>query len=240
MNYFIVLVIIGTFIFIHELGHFIAARSTGIPVDLFSVGFGPALLKKRIGSTEYRLSLIPLGGYILPAIRDEQGYFLIPVRKRVIFALGGPVANLAVVPFLYGVLNSMQAGISVNGFLVEPLVQTAVLMQEIIASMSSLFTQHSSLMGIVGILHEGGRYISGDYINTVKLTLIMSANLAVFNMLPLPALDGGKIILSLLEKISTRLRKIYVPVMVIGWLLVIGLIIYATVLDAGRLLISYS
>ena len=239
MNYLVVLVMLGTLILIHELGHFLAARAAGIPVELFSVGFGPALLKKRIGATEYRLSLIPLGGYILPAARDEHDYFLIPVRKRIIFTLGGPAANLVVVPILYGFLNVMQAGLSVTGVTFEPFAQTALLTQKIIISLSNIFTQHSSVMGIVGILHEGGRFISGGAVNTVKLALILSANLAVFNMLPLPALDGGKIVLSLLEKISTRLRKIYVPVMVIGWLLIIGLMIYATVLDAGRLLVSY-
>lgn len=240
MNYFAALAIIGTLILIHELGHFIAAKAAGIPVQLFSVGFGPALLKKRIGTTEYRLSLIPLGGYILPAVRDEHDYFLIPVRKRVIFALGGPAANLIIVPILYGVLNVMQAGFTAAGVIIEPLTQTAFLMQKIIISLSNLFTQHSSIMGIVGIMHQGGRFVNEGFINTIKLALILSANLAVFNMLPLPALDGGKIILSLLEKISMRLRKIYVPVMVIGWLLIIGLMIYATVLDVGRLLVSYS
>jgi len=240
MNYLAVVMIIGTLILIHELGHFLAARAAGIPVELFSVGFGPALLKKRIGATEYRLSLVPLGGYILPAVRDEHDYFLIPVRKRVIFAIGGPAANMIVVPILYGVMSVIQAGFSAQGAIIEPLTQTALLTQKIIVSLSNLFSQHSSVMGIVGILHQGGRFISGGIINIIKLALILSANLAVFNLLPLPALDGGKIILSLLEKISTRLRKIYVPIMIIGWLLIIGLMIYATVLDAGRFLVSYS
>jgi regulator of sigma E protease len=240
MNYLAVLAITGALILIHELGHFLAARAAGIPVELFSIGFGPALLKKRIGPTEYRLSLIPLGGYILPAVRDEHDYFLIPVSKRVIFSLGGPAANLVVVLLLYGILNAMQSDLSIAGVIIQPFAQTAILVQKIIVSLSNLFTLHSSVMGIVGILHEGGRFINGNGINAVKLTLILSANLAVFNMLPLPALDGGKIILSLLEKVSTRLRKIYVPVMVIGWLLIIGLMIYATILDAGRYLVSYS
>jgi regulator of sigma E protease len=240
MNYFIVVVILGSLILIHELGHFLAAKIAGIPVALFSVGFGPALVKKRIGNTEYRLSLVPLGGYILPAVRDEHDYFLIPVNKRVIFALGGPAANLLVVPVLYAVLNVMQGGFSVAGIIVEPFAQTALLTQKIIAALLDLFTQHSGVMGIIGILHQGGSFISEGVSNTVKLALALSANLAVFNMLPLPTLDGGKIIFSLLEKISTRLRKIYVPIMVVGWLLITGLMIYATILDAGRLLVSFS
>ena len=48
---------------IHELGHFIAAKLSGVEVESFSVGFGPILLHKKIGKTDYRISLLPLGGY---------------------------------------------------------------------------------------------------------------------------------------------------------------------------------
>jgi regulator of sigma E protease len=49
---------------IHEFGHFIVAKLLGIGVETFSVGFGPRLLGFRIGETDYRLSAIPLGGYV--------------------------------------------------------------------------------------------------------------------------------------------------------------------------------
>ena len=62
----IILVIIGIcfLIFIHELGHFLVAKKIGVRVHAFSLGFGPAIIKKQIGETEYKLSLIPLGGYV--------------------------------------------------------------------------------------------------------------------------------------------------------------------------------
>ena len=50
-------------VFIHELGHFIAARICGVTVESFSIGMGPVLLHKKCGTTDYRLSLIPFGGY---------------------------------------------------------------------------------------------------------------------------------------------------------------------------------
>src|SRR3989339_593052 len=62
MFYFII--VIGVLVFVHEMGHFLAAKKFGVRVEAFSIGFGPALLKKRIGETEYRLSLVPLGGYV--------------------------------------------------------------------------------------------------------------------------------------------------------------------------------
>ena len=54
---------LGFIVFIHELGHFIAAKIFGVTVESFSVGMGPILLHKTIKGTDYRLSLIPLGGY---------------------------------------------------------------------------------------------------------------------------------------------------------------------------------
>jgi regulator of sigma E protease len=55
--------VLGILVFVHELGHFIAARLAGIRVDKFSVGFGPKMFGKTVGDTEYRISWIPLGGY---------------------------------------------------------------------------------------------------------------------------------------------------------------------------------
>jgi len=58
------IIIIGVLVFLHELGHFLVAKWCGVGVVRFAVGFGPAIYKKRIGETEYRLGCIPLGGYV--------------------------------------------------------------------------------------------------------------------------------------------------------------------------------
>src|SRR3990172_4777869 len=63
-NIILVIVGIGLLIFIHELGHFLVAKKIGVRVLAFSLGFGPAIFKKKWGETEYRLSLVPLGGYV--------------------------------------------------------------------------------------------------------------------------------------------------------------------------------
>ena len=55
--------VLGGLIFFHELGHFAVARSLGMGVSTFSLGFGPKILKRTWGKTEYALSLVPLGGY---------------------------------------------------------------------------------------------------------------------------------------------------------------------------------
>ena len=64
---------IGLVIFVHEAGHFIAARMCGVRVDVFSIGFGPPLLTWRRGTTNYQLSMVPLGGFVQMAGEVTHG-----------------------------------------------------------------------------------------------------------------------------------------------------------------------
>ncbi|HET7737797.1 MAG TPA: RIP metalloprotease RseP [Tepidiformaceae bacterium] len=69
--------VFGLVIFVHELGHFLAAKSVGVYTPRFSIGFGPALFRRRRGETEYILAAFPLGGYVRMASRhDEASAFL--------------------------------------------------------------------------------------------------------------------------------------------------------------------
>ena len=58
------LVLIGILIAVHEFGHFIVAKAFGVKVEAFSLGFGQPLVKFQYGETEYKICLIPLGGYV--------------------------------------------------------------------------------------------------------------------------------------------------------------------------------
>ncbi|HJP58942.1 MAG TPA: M50 family metallopeptidase [Gemmatimonadaceae bacterium] len=66
------IIVFGLVVFVHELGHFVAAKLTGVYAPRFSIGFGPALLKKRVGETEYILAALPLGGYVRMASREDE------------------------------------------------------------------------------------------------------------------------------------------------------------------------
>jgi regulator of sigma E protease len=66
------LVVFGLVVFVHELGHFLAAKAMGVYAPRFSIGFGPALWRRRFGETEYVLALLPLGGYVRMASRQDQ------------------------------------------------------------------------------------------------------------------------------------------------------------------------
>jgi regulator of sigma E protease len=66
------LIVFGLVIFVHELGHFVAAKLMGVYAPRFSIGFGPSLIKKRVGETEYVLAAFPLGGYVRMASREDE------------------------------------------------------------------------------------------------------------------------------------------------------------------------
>src|SRR5262249_19104133 len=99
------LLLLGIVIFVHELGHFLAAKWRGVKVLKFSLGFGPALFKFTRGETEYRLSWIPLGGFVSMAgdTPNEDGtmpsgngeYLSHSWFGRLVIAVAGPMANLA-------------------------------------------------------------------------------------------------------------------------------------------------
>lgn len=101
-------------IFVHEFGHFLAAKLLGFRVDAFALGFGPALWKRRIGQTDYRINAVPFGGYVALPQLDPSGMDTIqggagddttkrtdaPAWKRIIVALAGPAGNVALATLL--------------------------------------------------------------------------------------------------------------------------------------------
>jgi regulator of sigma E protease len=96
------LVLIGVMIMIHELGHFWAARFFDVKVEAFSFGFGPRLFGFRRGDTDYRFSLILLGGYVKMSgeqlsdenVHDPRSLLAKPRWQRLIIAFAGPLMNL--------------------------------------------------------------------------------------------------------------------------------------------------
>ncbi|MDR1506878.1 MAG: site-2 protease family protein [Treponema sp.] len=131
---------LGIVVFVHELGHFLAARFSGIGVEAFSIGWGKPVLKKKIGEVEYRLGMFPIGGYCKMKGEnsyeeawknrkdnkesDTSSFYGAHPAKRILVAFAGPFFN-----FLFSVLVlSVLWGV---GFTVETLENRIVLLSDI-------------------------------------------------------------------------------------------------------------
>lgn len=234
MNYFIAALLIGFLILLHELGHFIAARCVNIPVSRFSIGFGPKLWGFKRGNTEYRLSLFPFGGYVLPEIEDLDQFYQIPFCQRVIYLIGGPVTNIILPLFLFGILNMTLYGFSLAGVFIKPFFQTLGLLYDFICALPLLFFRPDQLSGIIGIVAQGGQLVGNSILDALRFSILLSLNLAILNLLPIPPLDGGKIILYLLEKAHPKMQRIHFPLAIAGGIFILCLMVYATILDFGK------
>lgn len=105
------IVVLGVLIFFHEFGHFLVARLFGVGVEKFSLGFGPRLIGKKVGITDYRISAIPLGGYV-KMVGEEPDAEIAPedipisfthkhVAKRMLIVAAGPVFNLLLAVIIF-------------------------------------------------------------------------------------------------------------------------------------------
>jgi len=102
--------VFGVLIFIHELGHFAAAKYFGITVHEFALGFGPAVAGFTKGETRYNLRAVPLGGFVRMAgmedgdTEDPRGFARKPVYARAVVIAAGPVMNFVLASLLFSVL----------------------------------------------------------------------------------------------------------------------------------------
>jgi regulator of sigma E protease len=123
------LIVLGVLITIHEFGHFVACRMSGVDVEKFSIGFGPEILRVKRGTTWYVLSLFPLGGYVKPAGESfselpDSGpkpgdYLAAALPKRIFIVCAGVLMNYLLAFVLFGVIFMMGRpvpGTTIGGF----------------------------------------------------------------------------------------------------------------------------
>ncbi len=196
---------LGFIVFIHELGHFIVAKLCGVTVESFSVGMGPILLHKTIKGTDYRLSLIPLGGYCgmkgqkdfqialdekLESIQGEKDSFYgIHPLKRALIAFAGPFFNFLFASFAFMI-------ISMIGYSYYTSQNKIILANEIYPEMESVASNAGLKTGdkILSINEKETPYFTDIYeaisvSANQEIDLTIERNQEIFNVQVTPSLN---------------------------------------------------
>jgi regulator of sigma E protease len=217
--------VISILVVVHELGHHLMAKWFRVPVEVFSVGFGPKVFAVRYGETEYRLSAIPFGGYVKMAGTGRgdsapQGFDSKAPWQRFLILLAGPAMNiafalaLAVIGLWAGIEIPMQGGGATTLYRPDPLSAFPLAVRviadgsaQILTTLGGLVTGQispSHLIGPVGLAQISGESAQLGWRAMIAAMAFISLNLGICNLLPIPILDGGQMLMLLVEGITRR------------------------------------
>ncbi|MDB4893905.1 MAG: peptidase [Firmicutes bacterium] len=204
----------GLLILVHEAGHYLAARWNGIAVAEFAIGWGPRIWGFEAGGTVWNLRAIPLGGYVRWHEEGAQAFAQAPVRARFWALVSGPLANLLLTWLALLVLFGPVLG---WGWAAVPMSLKIIGMQtsEWLTAIGGLFHGAGvNLQGPVGIAHMAAQQAALGPEQLLFFASFLSLNLALFNLLPFPALDGGRLCFLGLERIRRQALDPHVE----GWI----------------------
>ena len=233
-----IIFVLGFLVFIHEGGHFLVARACEVKVKEFAIGFGPIIFSRKGEFTKYSVRLIPFGGFVDMVgeneRKDEEGSFSNAlVWKRILIVAAGAIVNIvfALIVFFLLIL------ITKNNFS-EALNQTGRFFISVIESLIELFKGNVSLNEMAGPIGISEIIVKTDTVyNFIYLISLISISLGVTNLLPIPALDGGRIFLLIIEAIRKKPLKedFENKIQMIGFLLIITLAIIISFNDIIRI-----
>lgn len=254
------LMVLSFLVFIHEWGHFIAAKKSGVKVEEFAIGLGAKIWSKQVGETLYRLNWLPFGGYVKMLgeeenAEDPRAFNKASLLKRMWITLNGIIVNLIFTILAFTLLFSIgkMVSVEVDGADFKPVPQTqsmsvgqsfleAIDQTWIISKLSIQKLAElpqdiinkgkipDSVSGPVGIAQVTHYVIPNGFWAILRFAAVISLSLGVMNLLPIPALDGGRFLFQLVELIlkpfGVKLSdKIEQWVHGVGFLLLIGLIL---------------
>jgi regulator of sigma E protease len=207
------IIVFTLIVVVHEFGHFVTARKAGIKVYEFSIGFpfSPRLFTLfRHKETAFTVRLLPIGGFVSfsqDGDEDATELFEASHNKRMLVLSAGSLSNIffafiVFVPvFIIGQhLNFLDALLLSAKTIWEILSGTIIFILNISTGHGTM----DGLSGPVGIAILAGQAASKGIVSLFYFTGVLSMSLGIMNLLPLPALDGGHLIMLLIESIRKK------------------------------------
>lgn len=230
MKILIAIVLLNLLIGVHELGHFLAAKWCGLEVEEFSLGMGPKIISKKLGGTVYSIRWILLGGYVK---LNEEAFPRASWIKQVFVIINGVMFNLIfalICVWIYiGLSTDINVGVVTGFFLGIEITFRMIIV--ILSILMDLFrtADTSAFSGPVGIVSEIGVYVEKGIRDIVEICSVLNLNLFVMNLLPIPMLDGGQVILITIKKIFKKesMPKFETVWNIIGLIIVGGIFFFA-------------
>jgi regulator of sigma E protease len=234
-------------VLVHEFGHFLAARKSGVKVYEFSVGFpfSPRLITLfHYKETAFTIRLLPLGGFVSfsqEGGEDDIELFQVSCWKRALILSAGSLFNIF---FAFGIFTIVFA----IGKHLDPLNAVLLSVKTVweilsgtLAFIMNVFAGYGTMEGVsgpVGIAVMAGKAASKGMLNLCYFTGALSMSLGIMNLLPLPALDGGHITILLVESVRRKPLnpKVYQVATVVGLALFLILTLVATYGDIAKLI----
>jgi len=229
--------LLGFLILIHELGHFLVAKLFNVRIKQFAIGFGPTIWKKQGKETTYELKAIPMGGFVNmlgeeEPVEDERAYNKKSIPKKMCILVAGGAVNI-----IFGILVCVIIASNILG-LKNGLIFTGEFLGATFQGIVELFTgkvEADQLVGIVGISDMVVE--TNGFQEFAYMLAVISVSLGVTNLLPFPPLDGGKILLLIIEAIRRKPlnQNTEIGIQMAGFCLLIGLSIFVTYNDVIRI-----
>ena len=241
--------LLGFLILIHESGHLLVAKLCKVKVNEFAIGFGPVIWKYQGKETKYALRAIPLGGFCNMEGEEERSevsgsFSKASIPRRIAIVAAGATVNIIFGIIVYFILmSSIGMYVGTEDTFVNHIKfagrETGQLFVSLFDSLKQLFTGKigmDQMMGPVGISEVVAKTTGVQ--EFIYLLSVVSLSLGVTNLLPIPALDGGKILLLIVEAIRRKplSEKIEINIQLLGFSLLIALSMYITISDISRLI----
>lgn len=250
------ILLITLIVTVHEGGHLLFAKIFNVYCSEFSIGMGLELYRKKNKETDFVIRLLPIGGFCSMAgesedIVEKRKDVNVPKErtikgcakwKQVIIYLAGVCMNfvLGYIVIVLAILTIKVDGASMGLTIAlqrAPEIFSSYALA-IVEGLKTLISQPTQISGIIGIYSYTGEMVSSGLTYYLMLIALISINVGIFNLLPLPVLDGGRVLILIVEVIMRKDldRKVEQIIMFICAILLILLMLWACGLDIYRLI----